>query len=75
VIFMVFGDHSPPHFHVRYGEHKGVFSIHELRLLNGNLPPKAVAMVLEWAFLHRDELLANWDLCVNHSYPKAIAPL
>jgi len=29
--------------------------------MSGNLPPRAHAMVLEWASQHKDELLDNWE--------------
>ncbi|HET7053558.1 MAG TPA: DUF4160 domain-containing protein [Solirubrobacterales bacterium] len=32
----------------------------DLDILQGALPPKALAMVREWAHVHRDELAANW---------------
>ena len=30
-------------------------------VLEGHLPPKALAMVREWASIHRDELLNMWE--------------
>ena len=33
-----------------------------LSVINGALPARAHAMVLEWASLHRDELLEDWRL-------------
>lgn len=38
------------------------FSIKELKLMEGKLPPRVLSLVLEWAFLHRDELLEDWNL-------------
>jgi hypothetical protein len=40
IIRMFHKDHSPPHFHVEYGEYKAVFSIREQKVLEGNLPLK-----------------------------------
>jgi hypothetical protein len=51
------------------------FSIDDLRLLEGRLPPRVTALVLEWAFAHRDELLADWRLAAAHKPLKAIPPL
>ena len=75
VISMNFRDNPPPHFHIRYNEHRGIFSISELRLLDGSLPPKVVDLVLEWAFAHRAELMANWDLAVAKKPLNKIEPL
>jgi len=35
----------------------------------------ALALVLEWAAEHRDELMENWNLCRNLQPPKPIEPL
>jgi Domain of unknown function (DUF4160) len=60
---------------VLYGEHEALIEIASLRLLKGSLPRRANALVLEWAALHRDELLEDWRLCEARQMPKKIAPL
>jgi Domain of unknown function (DUF4160) len=30
IITMFYDDHAPPHFHVRYGEHKAIIAIDSL---------------------------------------------
>ena len=35
--------------------------IETLEVLRGSLPRRALALVLEWAAAHREELRANWD--------------
>ena len=35
IITMFYDDHAPPHFHVRYGEHKAIIAIESLALLDG----------------------------------------
>ncbi len=40
VIGMFFTDHAPPHFHVRYGEHKAAIDIRTLAIIDGRLPPR-----------------------------------
>lgn len=75
VIFMYFDEHDPPHFHAKYGEERALISIHELKVLEGKLPRRALSLVLEWAHEHRDELLQNWiSLQTTGEYSK-IAPL
>jgi hypothetical protein len=39
IITMYFNGHNPPHFHVRYNEHKAEIGIETLSLLAGKLPP------------------------------------
>ena len=60
VISMYFTEHNPPHFHVRYNEHRAVISIHELNVLDGQLPARVRGLVSEWAELNKDELLSMW---------------
>ncbi len=75
VIAMYYKDHPPSHFHVKYGEHKAVFSIDELKIIEGYLPPRAISLVLEWAFIHREELKQDWELAENNKPLKKIDPL
>ena len=57
---MYFGDHAPPHFHAEYAEFSAQISIEHFGILEGYLPPKAMALVIEWASLHKDDLFENW---------------
>lgn len=75
VIAMYYNDHGPAHFHAKYGEHTGVFSIADLGLLEGYLPKRIVSLVLEWAFEHRNELAENWGLLLAKRPLQRIAPL
>lgn len=54
-------EHNPPHFHVGYGEYMGVFDINTLEVLEGDLPPKALSLVREWAEIYKDDLLKIWN--------------
>ncbi len=75
VIQMFWNEHAPPHFHALYAEHEAVIDIRELRVLRGSLPRRALALVLEWAEEHRDELSEDWELCHELKPPKSIPPL
>jgi hypothetical protein len=48
VIYMYFEEHNPPHFHVKYNEHKAVMDIQTLNILAGHLPVKVRGLVGEW---------------------------
>ncbi|MBN2895645.1 MAG: DUF4160 domain-containing protein [Campylobacterales bacterium] len=74
-ILMFYDEHNPPHFHVEYNEHKAVIRIADLAITEGTLPPKAAALVVEWALAHQDELRADWDLAQSNQKPHKIAPL
>ncbi len=78
IISLYFGDtrrHKKPHFHAKYQGHEAVFSIPEGRRIEGRLPPAKERLVLAWAEIHRDELLADWELAVTGGAPFRIAPL
>ena len=75
LIRMYWNDHAPPHFHVEYGEYKAQYLIETLVLSRGQLPRRAHALVLEWAAMHRNELMEDWELCVAKQQPKTISPL
>lgn len=75
IIAMFWDEHNPPHFHARYGSHNAALEIESLRLLDGKLPPRALGLVIEWAFQHREELMANWEKARNQNALKKIDPL
>ncbi|HAK96690.1 MAG TPA: transcriptional regulator [Planctomycetes bacterium] len=60
IIAMYYKEHAPPHFHAKYAGQRAAFGIQDLRIIEGHLSPRAVSLVLEWAFRHREELLENW---------------
>jgi hypothetical protein len=68
-------DHPPPHFHEFYGEHEASIEIRTLDVMEGSLPRRALALVLERAQEHRDELIEDWDLCIQRQPPRRIEPL
>jgi len=75
VVVMLFDDHLPAHFHVRYGENKASLGIDPPALLAGRLPPRVLGLVLEWAALHRDELMADWERARAKQDLLPVAPL
>ncbi|MHC4202758.1 MAG: DUF4160 domain-containing protein [Planctomycetota bacterium] len=74
-IRMYFDDHGLPHFHAYYAEHRAKLTIETLEVLDGELPRRAMAMVLEWAAEHRAELAENWRLAERHEGLRSIEPL
>ncbi len=77
VIYMYLLDHNPPHFHAKYNDNEVMISIENFAVLQGNFPPKALSLVIEWASLHQKELLENWEnLNINNPASfKKIEPL
>ncbi len=74
-IKMFFGDHLPPHFHAEYAEFKAQIDIRALVIIQGELPPRALGMAIEWASQHQDELLELWDLASKNQALHPIDPL
>lgn len=75
VIQMFWRDHGPPHFHALYGGDEALIDLRDLHVMRGSLPHRAMALVLEWAAEHREELMEDWNLCSQLKTPKAIEPL
>ena len=75
IIAMYYKDHPPPDFHAKYKGQTGVFTIADLKLVEGNLPKRVISLVLEWAFEHRESLMEDWDLAVAKKPLRKIPPL
>lgn len=75
IIGMYYNDHSPPHFHARYSDYEATLLIDTLEIYEGELPQRALAMVLEWAVSHRSELYQNWDRARKGEPLRKIKPL
>jgi hypothetical protein len=72
---MYYDDHEPSHFHAFYGDFEAKLAIESLAVLEGSLPRRALALVLEWASLHRLELQDNWRRAREHDTLLQIQPL
>jgi hypothetical protein len=75
VIAMYYNDHEPPHFHARYGSQKAKILIDPPTLIAGDLPPRALGMVMEWATIHRRELRENFAATLERRPTRKIEPL
>ena len=69
------GEHNPPHIHGYYQDNKIVIGIHECEILGGQMSARQLRLILAWIEIHRDELLADWELCQNGEKPFQIEPL
>ena len=78
VICLYFFDderHNLPHIHAKYQGEEAAFSILDGEVLNGSIPPGKTRLVQAWIEIHRESLLADWDLAVNGQIPFSIDPL
>jgi len=67
--------HHLPHIHAEYADYKAVFAIEDGDVLAGKLPPGKTRLVQAWIEIHREELVANWQLAVNGEEVFRIEPL
>jgi hypothetical protein len=58
---MFWRDHSPPHFHAKYGDEEVTVEI-TTGVVNGSISNRALKMIQEWRELHIDELMQEWAL-------------
>ena len=75
VIQFYWSEHPPPHFHARYAGYEAQIDIRAAQILEGSLPRRAKAMVLEWTLTHQPELMAAWEAARRGESPAKIAPL
>ncbi|MBI4236936.1 MAG: DUF4160 domain-containing protein [Deltaproteobacteria bacterium] len=78
IVMLFFMDrkrHKKPHIHVKYQDAEAVFDIKLGKLLEGKLPIGKRRLVEAWMEIHRDELLADWELAVRGQQVFKIDPL
>lgn len=78
IVYLYFADnkqHKQPHIHVKYQDDEAVLSIPDGALLEGGIPKAKMKLVSAWIEIHKDELMADWDLTVNGQLPYKIDPL
>ncbi len=52
-----------------------IVSIPDGEVLEGSIPKNKMKLLTAWVELHRDELLADWELAVSGQPPYQIDPL
>lgn len=78
IIYLYFYDderHKLPHIHAKFQGQDASFSIPDGTLLAGEIPHAKMRLVQAWIEIHREALLADWELAVNGETPFPIEPL
>ncbi len=78
IIYMYFMDnrqHKAPHIHVKYQGQEVVVSIPNGDVLEGKIPSSKMKLLQAWIEIHKDELMADWELAVSGEHPYKIDPL
>ncbi|MCQ8102889.1 DUF4160 domain-containing protein [Methylomonas sp. SURF-2] len=78
IVYMYFLDnkqHKLPHIHAKYHDCEVVVAIPEGEVLEGEIPKAQMKLLQAWIELHKDELIADWQLAVTGEQPYKIEPL
>jgi len=78
IVYMYFMDnkqHNLPHIHVKYQDDEVIVSIPDGTVLDGAIPAAKMKLLQAWIELHKDELVADWELAVEGQHPYKIEPL
>ncbi|MBC8198145.1 MAG: DUF4160 domain-containing protein [Candidatus Marinimicrobia bacterium] len=67
--------HHLPHIHVKYQGQEAVFSIPDGELIEGELKSNKMKLVQAWVEIHKEDLMADWDLAINGENVFKIDPL
>jgi hypothetical protein len=67
--------HRAPHIHVKYQESEVVLGLPDGDILDGSIPANKLKLVQAWIEIHRDELMADWELAASGQPPYKIEPL
>lgn len=60
-MYFLQSEHNPPHIHAIYNDSVAAIDFMTGDVLEGNLPPKVLAMVKEWLAIHKNSLKEIWD--------------
>jgi len=67
--------HKQPHIHAKYQDYEAVVSVPGGKTLEGQLPPGKMRLLVAWIEIHKDELMADWELAASGQHPYKIEPL
>jgi hypothetical protein len=67
--------HNLPHIHAKYQGQQATFSILNGDVLSGEIPLNKTRLVQAWIEIHRESLLADWELAINGQAVFNIDPL
>lgn len=68
-------EHNPPHIHTYYQDDTATYDFVKEAFITGSLSSKQAKLVEAWVAIHKDELIADWQLAVNGELPLPIEPL
>ncbi|MDE2814384.1 MAG: DUF4160 domain-containing protein [Gemmatimonadota bacterium] len=78
IVYMYFMDnrqHHRPHIHAKYQGQEVIVAIPDGEVLDGSIPNSKMKLLQAWIELHKDELVADWELTASGQQPYKIDPL
>lgn len=67
--------HKKPHIHAKYQDDEAVISIPDGEIIEGTLKSNKLKLVEAWIEIHRDEIMADWELASEGNEIYKIDPL
>ncbi len=67
--------HKKPHVHVRYQGKETVISIPDGKTIEGSIKTAKLKLVIAWIEIHKEELMADWELAKKGENVFPIEPL
>ena len=67
--------HKKPHIHLKYQGEEAIFTISNGKVLTGKIKSSKRKLIQAWIEIHKDELIANWELAINGEEIFKIDPL
>lgn len=74
IIRMFDGEDYGPCFYASYQKYSALFSP-DGDVIQGFIPKRQTKFISAWAEIHREELVADWELAVRKEQPFRIDPL
>ncbi|MFH1561907.1 MAG: DUF4160 domain-containing protein [Nitrospirota bacterium] len=67
--------HHMPHIHVKYQDQEAMISIPDGKVLEGEIKSSKMKLVQAWIEIHKEELMADWELASSGENVFKIDPL
>lgn len=67
--------HKLPHIHVKYSGQEVIVALPDGQILEGEIPSTKMKLLQAWIEIHKEELMADWELAVTGELPYKIEPL
>jgi hypothetical protein len=78
VIYMYAFDnrkHHKPHIHAEYSGDTVVVDIENGDILEGSVPAKKMKLIQAWIIIHKEDLIADWNIAIEGGEIFKIDPL